>query len=384
MCTKDRLFVLFFSPLLVLMAPHTGHTQSGEGDYFVYISSAANENGSGILLLDFNSKTGDLKILREFKDFSNTSYLNLTRDGEFLYAVRRGKGGEGLLSGFAIDDQTGNLTFVNEVGDFGRGPCYVASSNDGRQVLVANYGQGNVCSFKRNRKGKIKKKVASVQHVGASEATNRQKEPHPHMILPAPQGNIVLVPDLGKDRVKIYRLAKNGKLYPSGKGEAKVPRGGGPRHFAFHPNGRFGYVVNELAGSVTAFEYDALSGNLKTKQTISTLPESFSGNNKSADIHLTPDGKYLYASNRGPNSIALFEVNPNNGRLTGKGTFSSGGEWPRAFEVDPTGKFLLVANKNTNDIAVFRIDPTSGKPQLLHRLNGLGAPQCIKFLAKKK
>ena len=377
-------FILFIVLIFVWVTKHQLKAQAQDGDYFVYVSSAADDNGSGIIQLDFNSENGQLKVLREFKDFKNTSYLNLTNNGRFLYAIRRGEEGKGFLVGFAIDEQSGALTFLNEISDFGRGPCYVSVSNEDKRILVANYSGGNVCSFKRNRKGMIKKMIASVQHYGGSKATDRQNEPHPHMILPAPQGDIVLVPDLGMDRIKTYRLAGNGKLLPSGRGEVVTPAGGGPRHFAFHPNGRFGYVINEMAGSVTAFSYDPLTGNMTALQTLPSLPESFTGYNKSADIHLTPNGKFLYASNRGPNSIALFAVNADTGMLTSRGTFSCGGEWPRAFAVDPTGKFLLVANKNSNDIAVFNIDPESGQTELVHRVNDLGAPQCIKFLAKKK
>ncbi len=369
--------------LFIFMAGAVHAQTTSAGDYFVYVSSAEPDNDSGIILLDFDSAEGALTNPRKAGPFKRTGYLNLSEDGRKLYTVRAGDDGKHYVSGFSVDRKDGSLKLLNEQTDFGKGPCYVSVAPTGKTVLVANYSEGNICSFKINRKGLLKGVQTSHYHQGASKVTDRQKAPHPHMILPAVANDLVLVPDLGMDQVLIYQLNRKGVLAPFGAKTAATPPGSGPRHFAFHPNGQFGYSLNELDGSVTAFRFDADGGRLTPIETVSTLPADFKEFNKSADIHLTPDGAYLYASNRGHNSIAVFKVDASNGTLESRGTFPCGGEWPRAFAIDPSGQFILVANKQTHNIAIFRINPVDGSTTPIGSVEDLGAPQCIKFLKKQ-
>ena len=213
--------------------------------------------------------------------------------------------------------------------------------------------------------------------------TDRQEAPHPHMILPSPYDQTIIVPDLGSDRIYTYQIDRKGKLTPMANQYGSSPPGGGPRHFAFHPSQKFGYVLNELNASVTAFQYDSEKGLTSVIATENGLPTDFKDFNKSADIHLTPDGKFLYTSNRGHNSISVFKPDSETGAPHFQGTFPVEGNWPRAFAVDPTGNFLLVANKETHNLVIFRVNQETGFGTKIGEMKDLGQPQCVKFLKKE-
>lgn len=365
---------------LILFLIVSGQTFSQS--HWVYVSSADQGNKEGILQLSYDSSDGILKYVKGYGELAGTGYLNFSPDKKFLYAVGSDENGEALIA-YAVNAASGELTFINKVNDFGKGPCYVSVDNGNQFVLVANYSEGSICVFEKKPDGAIGKLIQQTYHKGSSINKERQNEPHPHMILPAPADDMILVPDLGTDELWLYTLTSKGAMVPYGQGAVKMPKGHGPRHFAFHPNQRFGYSLNELTGTVTSLKIQTELDALIPIQTVSALPDNFDDYNKSADIHLTPDGRYLYASNRGPNTIAVFEVDPVKGTLTRNGHFSCGGDWPRAFEVDPTGKFILSANRRTNNIAIFEIDQANGLAHQVGDVPDLGGPICLKFLLKR-
>ena len=371
---KSSLLLLFFFWFAAI--------QAQQGDYFVYISSLAPDNNAGIILLDFDSKTGQVQELKRFSDLPNTSYLNLSPDGKYLFTVYNNPDNQSALSSFSIRPEDGNLSLIDTRKNIGRGPCYVSVSTSGKAVLVANYVEGNVLSFQKKENGRIGKIISNIQHEFASKATERQEAPHPHMIFQSPFDHTVIVPDLGADRVYTYQINKKGGLSLLQNPFSETPPGSGPRHFVFHPNQKWGYVLNELNGTVTAFNYTSGQGFTSLISTEAGLPSDFTDFNKSADIHLTPDGKFLFTSNRGHNSITVFKTDPATGAPHFQGTFPCGGEWPRAFDVDTTGQFLLVANKRTDNLVVFRIDQTTGMGEKIAEIGNLGQPQCVKFLEK--
>jgi 6-phosphogluconolactonase len=362
---------------------HESYAQSTPKEFFVYVSNSDKEsNEGGILSYHFNAENGALTPLSAHKQLKSTGYLNISPHQKYLYAVGNHLDGE-YISAFEINSQSGELTLINQQRIAGRGACYVSVDNQNQYALVANYSSANAYSFKIEPNGAIGEVAGQITHTGKSINTDRQNEPHPHMILPAPQNNIVLVPDLGTDKTMIYKLDPiTGKLNPSGNLFGQSPAGGGPRHFVFHPKGKFGYVLNELVGSVTAFKYNKKDGSLAALQTTGILPADFKAFNKSADIHITPNAQYLYASNRGHHSIAVVEIHPKTGLLTYKGTFDCGGETPRAFGIDPTGNFLLVANLDSDNISIFKINYQTGFADKVGAVMAQ-SPQAVKFLPKK-
>ena len=286
------------------------------------------------------------------------------------------------LAAYAINRINGDLSLLNHITGIGDGACYLSVNQAQTHVLTANYGGGDIRVFGLDKDGKITQQTDRIDHKGSS-IRPQQKSPHPHMILPAPKKNIFMVPDLGIDKVMIYKLNKRtGKLQLSGNEFAQTPEGAGPRHFVFHPKGKFAYVVNELEGSVTAFNYKAKDGSLDAIETVSTLPKDFEGEIFSADIHISPDGQYLYASNRGPNSMAVMKINPEDGTLDFLGTFTTGGNWPRAFGIDPTGNFMIVHNQRSDNVTIYKINKETGFTSKLKQEIEMKSPQCVKFLEK--
>jgi 6-phosphogluconolactonase len=249
----------------------------------------------------------------------------------------------------------------------------------GKFVLVANYGGGNVVIYPVHADGSLDAASDVAQHTGKGGDPRRQSEPHAHCVMPDQSGRYALAPDLGIDKVMIYRVdAKNGKFIPNGFATMKA--GAGPRHFDFHPSGKFAYVINELDSTMTAFAYDKVKGALRELQTVSTLPSAFSGTNYCADVHVHPSGRFVYGSNRGHDSMVAFAIDQNTGKLNLIGHESTGGKWPRNFGVDPTGAFLLVANQNSDNVVTFRIDQQSGKLVATGQTTEIPTPVCLKFI----
>ncbi|HMV46621.1 MAG TPA: lactonase family protein [Blastocatellia bacterium] len=353
-------------------------------DLLLYVGTYTNNNGSeGIYVYRMNPADGQLtRQSATGNDISNPSFLAIDSSKRFLYAANEsgeflGKKGGGLTS-FAIDQKTGALRKLNAVTSPGV-PCHVSVHPSGKFVLAANYGGGNVVIYPVKADGSLAEASDVAQHSGKGGDPKRQDGPHAHSIMLDETGTFAFAPDLGIDRVMIYRIdAKNGKLVPNGFAATKP--GAGPRHFDFHPSGKFAYVISELNSTVTAFAYDKAKGALKELQTISTLPADFKATSYCADIHVHPSGKFLYGSNRGHNSIVIYAIDGSTGKLTLIGHESTRGNWPRNFGIDPTGQFLLAANQNSNSIATFRIDERTGKLAAVGALLELPAPVCLKFI----
>jgi 6-phosphogluconolactonase len=268
----------------------------------------------------------------------------------------------------------------------GAGPCHLVVDRKGRTVLVANYGGGSVAALPVGRDGTLSPASSVIQHTGSSVNASRQKEPHAHSINIDARNRFVVAADLGLDKLLVYELdADKGTLVPHTPAFASVRPGSGPRHFAFHPNGRNAYVINELTCTVTAFRYDRKKGELIEEQTLSTLPagQAMKPEFSTAEVQVHPSGKFLYGSNRGHDTIAVFAIDEKTGHLTAVDHASTGGRTPRNFGIEPTGKFLLAANQNTDTVVVFAIDPASGRLSPNGQQIEVGSPVCVKFVPAK-
>ena len=354
------------------------------GTYTRKAGKGTRKASKGIYLVHLDTATGRLDEPTLAAEVTNPSFLAIHPSRRFVYAVGEmgsvaGKKG-GAVSALAVDRQTGKLTLINQQSSGGAGPCHLVVDTAGRNVLVANYGGGSVASLPIREDGRLGQATSFIQHEGSSVDPRRQKGPHAHGIYLDPAGRFAFVPDLGLDKVVIHRFdATLGSLAPNDPPFATVTPGAGPRHFAFHPSARYAYVINEMGSTVTAFGYDARRGDLKSFQTVSTLPEGFAGNNTTAEIFVHPSGKFLYGSNRGHDSIAIFAVDAATGKLASVGHESTRGKNPRGFNLDPTGTWLVAGNQDTDNVVVFRVDARTGKLRPTGQSVTVGTPVCIEF-----
>ncbi len=353
-------------------------------EYLVYIGTYTRGESKGIYAWRFDPATGRLAELGLAAEAVNPSFLAVHPNGRYLYAVSEvaefAGGKSGAVNAYQIDRQTGKLALLNQVSSRGTGPCYVAFDATGRCLLVANYGSGSVAALPVAPDGRLREASAVVQHTGSSVNPRRQREPHAHSIQASPDNRFVLAADLGVDKLLVYRFdPAGGSLEPHDPPFAALPPGSGPRHFAFHPSGRYVYVINELASTITAFRWEAKSGRLRELHSVSTLPEGFAGENTTAEIRVHPNGRFLYGSNRGYDSIAVFAVDPKTGLLFAGGQTPSGGRTPRNFNLDPSGRYLFAANQNSNNVVIFRVDPDAGHLIPTGRQLKVPAPVCVRF-----
>jgi 6-phosphogluconolactonase len=324
--------------------------------------------------------SGELLFKREIKGVLNPSYLALHPQLKVLYAVNelqnyQGRDGGGV-SAFSMDAD--EIQLLNEQPSHGSDPCYVSVERTGRFALVANYTSGSVAMFPIRSDGQLGPVSDVIQHAGSSVHPDRQAGPHAHCILPDPTNRIAVAVDLGLDKLLVYRMDfENGKLHPHR--EVDVKPGAGPRHLAFHPNNRFAYLINELNATLIAYRYESDEGTFEELQTVPALPADFHGENLCADIHISPDGNYLYASNRGHDSIVCYAIDQNTGKLIIRNHTATGGREPRNFAIDPSGTFLLAANQKTDSIVTFRIDAETGQlVKTTHEIE-VSMPVCVKF-----
>lgn len=342
----------------------------------VFIGTYTKAPSEGIYAYQFDSKTGRLQSLGLAAKVANPSFLALHPNGKFVYAVT--EAGKGAVTAFAVDRERGKLTELNRVSSKGDGPCHLNVDRTGRFLIVVNYGSGSTTRIPIGGDGRLSEPSAFVQHAkpvgGAGTDPSRQAGPHAHSVNFSPDGRFAMVADLGRDEVIAYGLEGGG--LDEGP-VAHVAPGSGPRHFAFHPSGKTAYVINEMKSTVTVFDYNA--GVLKEKQTVSALPEGYSGNSSTAEVLVHPSGRFLYGSNRGHNSIAMFAIEAG-GKLRFMGTEPTRGDTPRNFGIDPTGAWLIAANQNSNSIVVFRIDAKTGKLTAVGDPIAVGSPVCVKFL----
>jgi 6-phosphogluconolactonase len=370
--------------LLMFLSGAALAEEAGASKLWVYVGTYTDKDSKGIYRFDMDPETGKLTNRVLAAETKNPSFLAIHPNRQFLYAVGEvndvaGKKGGGV-SAFAIDAKTGDLKALNQQSSVGEGPCHLVVDKEGKCVLAANYSGGSAVVLPIKKDGSLGEQTSFHQHKGHSVNKERQEAPHAHSINLDPANRFAFVADLGLDAVLIYRFNKDCTLWANEPPSAAVSPGAGPRHFAFHPSGKFAYVINELHNTITGFRYDAEKGTLTKTQTITTLPKDFSGTSYTAEVVVHPTGKFVYGSNRGHNSIAIFTVNPENGELTAAGHQAEGIKTPRNFNIDPSGKFCLVANQDGNSIVVFAIDQKTGALKSTGITAEVPFPVCLKFL----
>jgi 6-phosphogluconolactonase len=354
--------------LLVYIGTYTGGDNASQGIYAGWLDQTS-------------GKLNEPFLAAEAK---NPSFLEIHPDGNLLYAVSEADG-MGSVSAYRIDHKTGVLTFLNEQLSEGEGPCHLSIDHAGRNLLVANYGSGSVAILPINPDGKLSGMTGFAQHRGSSVNPRRQKTPHAHSINPSPDDRYAYAADLGIDKIMIYLLnSEKGTIKPNKPAFVEMKPGVGPRHLSFHPDARQVYIINELNSTITVFDYQSETGLLTEKQTISTLPQDFPGDNTCAEIRVHPSGKFLYGSNRGHNSIAMYLVNPDDGTLSLTGHQSDAIKTPRNFNIDPDGQFCLVANQGNDTVIVFHINQQDGRLQPAGSVIAISKPVCVRFLKTKE
>jgi 6-phosphogluconolactonase len=386
---RDFLMIGGLGAASLLLARKTeAQTNKRTKEMLLYIGTYTSTGTSeGIYVQKFDLETGKLTPLYTVKDVIDPSFLTIDKSRKYLYAVNElleyeGKK-SGAVSAFAIDRKTGNLQFLNRQPSLGGAPCFITTSENEKFVLVANYLGGNVSSFPIEKDGRLGVSLDLVQHTGFGPNKDRQEAAHAHSITLDRNNRFACAADLGIDRLMIYAFDdKTGKLKPNGaQAFYQTKPGAGPRHFAFHANGKLAFLINELDTTVTSLAYDEKLGTLKEIQTVPTLPAGVSGaSNTCADIHISPNGKFLYGSNRGHNSIVSYKIDEKTGNLQYIEHVSTGGKTPRNFVIDPTGRFLLAANQNSDNVVIFRIDEKTGKLQSTGNTAQVPTPVCLKFI----
>jgi 6-phosphogluconolactonase len=385
-----RLFTLLYfvsAPLLLPSQAQTPEKSAGKGQYIAYVGTyTAKTSSKGIYAYRFDPEKGQLTAIGVAAETADPSFLAVHPNGKYLYAVNEistfNGGAGGAVSAFSIAAKTGALQFLNQVPTRGAGPCHVSVERNGAYVLVANYDGGSIASFAVRDDGSLGTASGFVQHSGSGPNKERQEGPHAHWIGTSPDNRFALAVDLGLDQVLVYGFdSSKGIFTPMLSGFAKVKPGAGPRHLAFHPNGKFAYVLNEMDSSVTVFSYQAKNGAFSSLETISAVPKDYAGRKEAAEIAVHPSGKFLYTSNRGHDSIAIFEINPAIGTLKSLGQVLSGGKTPRHFAIDPTGMYLLAENQESNNVVVFHIDPATGNLTPTGQTIEVPSPVCITFVA---
>jgi 6-phosphogluconolactonase len=373
-----------------LLLPAARAQQKATSQYLAYVGTyTSKQESKGIYAYRFDAEAGKLSSIGLAAESSDPSFVAVHPNGKYLYAVNEIDDFSGMKSGaisaFAIDRKNGTLKLLNQVSTHGRGPCHVSVDKAGRWVLVANYGGGSVATFEVQGDGSLSLVKGFVQHSGSSADKERQEAPHAHWIAVSPDNRFAVAADLGLDDVLVYKLDPNtGSLTPNTPPFVAVKPGSGPRHFAFHPNGKFGYVLTEMATTVTAFSWDPRKGSLTAMQTVPTLPKDYSGPTEAAEIAVHPSGKFLYASNRaGIDTITIFSIDPAKGTLKETGRVSTKGRTPRNFAIDPTGAFLLAANQDSGNVVVFRIDTANGALTPTGDEEKVAAPVSIAFVGSE-
>lgn len=352
-------------------------------DYYLFIGTYTSGKSKGIYVYDFNARSGELKWVSNTDSAANPSFLTVAPDGRHIYAVNEiSRSMAGLVAAYDFDPQSGQLHLINRQSSGSENPCHISITKDGKWLAVANYTGGSLAMFPVNADGSVAPYAQHIVHSGSGTNPQRQEKPHVHSVFFSPDEKFLFSPDLGLDKIFIYPFQPSAKKplnEASARFIAAVP-GAGPRHLDFSPDGKYMYMIEEMGGEVNAYTYS--HGAVKQFQRIPAHPANFKGQPGSADIHVSPDGKFLYASNRGDeNNIAIYSINPANGVLKAAGYQSTGGSGPRNFMIDPTGHFLLVGNQKTDNLLVFKRDMSTGLLTKISELN-IPSPVCLKMLAK--
>ncbi|GLV53734.1 hypothetical protein KDH_05860 [Dictyobacter sp. S3.2.2.5] len=345
----------------------------------VYVGSYAEKDAQSIYVYRLDSETGKLTLVNSTAGILNPSFLTVNADQTRLYAVSETDNQPGSVVAYALNSQTGELTRLNEQSTNGAAPCHLALADQEQYLTVANYLGGNICLYPVLPDGQLGDLAYEVQHHGSSINTERQDAAHPHSTNIDPSGGYVYVPDLGLDKIIIYKLDSMSNQLVI-QGDTMVEPGSGPRHFVFHPQQNYAYVINELSSTITAFTYNPDIQTLTTVQTVSTLPAHYTGSaNTCAEIRIDPSGRFLYASNRGDDSIVVFSIDADDGKLIHVERVSTGGQGPRNFALTPDGDLLLVANQYSSNIVSYNIDKQTGKLTVTGENLQLPHPVCLKI-----
>jgi len=350
----------------------------------VFVGTYTGPKSEGIYAFSFDNDSGAVEPLGLAAKATNPSFLAVSPDQRFLYSVNeegqwKGQPG-GYLTAFAIPAKGAALKELNQQSSGGAAPCHLSVDATGRNVLAANYGGGSVVSLPVNSDGSLRPSSAFIQHTGSSVNSSRQKEPHAHSINLSPDNTLAFAADLGADKIFVYRFdAGTGALMGNDPAAVGLAPGSGPRHFACAPDGRHAFVINEMLSTLTSFSVESPRGVLTEVQTVSTLPSEFQGQSSTAQVCVHPNGKFVYGSNRGDDSIAVFSIAPN-GKLQFVERVSTQGKTPRNFNLDPSGRFLWAANQSSDSIVLFRVDPATGRLTAQGKPLLVGSPVCVVFV----
>jgi len=353
--------------------------------YLVYIGTYTHGASEGIYVYSFNTRDGTMEHLYTTRGINNPSFLAVHPTAQYIYAVEEidsvSQTAAGMVHAYSIDNSSGELTNLNHQLSGGSLSCHLSIDQTGHYLLFANYGSGSVGMMPIKSDGSLGKISDFIQHKGSSVDVVRQQSPHPHSINVDPTNQYAFVPDLGLDEIISYKLdLDNGKLVVNNTASLRTKPGSGPRHFDFHPSGKYAYVINEIDSTLTGFEFDSSDGTLKHVNTTSTLPMEATGVSHCADVHTHPSGQFVYGSNRGHDSISIFKSNTQTGRLEFIGTESTKGKIPRNFAIDPTGSYLLAANQDSDSVVIFRINLETGMLDATGHVTDVPSPVCLKFI----
>jgi 6-phosphogluconolactonase len=377
-----RSAVFFLAAFVLSLLRPTSANAASKGKYLVFVGTYTEHGSKGIYAYRFDARTGQATALGLAAESTQPSFLAVDTSGHFLYAVNEIESYEGqptgAVSAFAIDSGSGKLSLLNQVSSRDGGPAHIALDQTGKHALVSNYTRGSVAVFPVLKDGRLGEASAFVQHHGAGVDKERQDQPHAHAVAMSSDNRFALVADLGLDQIFAYPFDSAKGTLGQDPQITKVNPGAGPRHLVFNSSGKLLYVINELQSSVTTYAYDPANGGLRELSTISTLPDGFSGHSAAAEIALHPSGKFLYASNRGPDSIAVFSIAAE-GSLSRVEFVPVNGKTPRNFAIDPTGSWLLAADQESDKVAVFRINHKTGRLTSTGQVLEISSPACITF-----
>lgn len=352
----------------------------------VYVGTFFGKGSEGIYVYEFERAKGRLKQIQVVKTITSPSFIALHPSGKFLYAVNRGSLEEmkssGSVSAFSIDQKTGKLTLLNSRPSYGSEPCHISIDHSGKWAFVSNYMEGNFVVLSLFDDGLLGSSSDSRKHIGRSVNESRQEKSHVHSTIPSPDNKFIFVSDLGTNKIYSYSFnSANGRIAEAEKPFVEVTPGAGPRHFTFHPSGKYAYSAEELTSTVGVFSYNSATGALTVLQdSVASLPPGFKGTNTAADIHTDPKGKFLYMSNRGHNTIAIFSI-ADNGKIKPIGHQDTKGKVPRNFMIDKRGQYFFVANQESGNIVVFRIDQKTGKLISTGNQVNVPSPVCLVMLS---
>ncbi len=374
--------LIYLIPALFILPLFTACTHQADIKEFIYAGTFDGRDSQGIYVFEFNRETGELSHIDTMTDRIGPNFQAIHPNNQFLYSVSDDRFNDeepfGTVSAYRIDSSSGILQLINEQSVMGRGTAHVSVDPLGSYLFVSNYSEGNLSLYQIHDDGSISESVDIQNHEGSSVNTQRQNAAHVHSAIPSADGRFLYVSDLGIDKIMIYRIDRdNHALEPEDIPWFENEPGAGPRHFTIHQNGRFAYSVEELTSTVAVLMVDETSGALNQIQRIEMLPDDFDGNNTAADIHISPDGRFLYATNRGHDSLAIYQIDQANGMLTLIGHEATRGGHPRNFMIDELGEFLLVANRDDDNIAIFRRDTETGLLEFVNEQSAIPMIVCL-------